>query len=41
MSAILRPSADIGKAMLITTAAAAAVCRAVRNVTGVDAGING
>lgn len=39
MSAILRPSADIGKAMLITTAAAAAVCRAVRNVTGVDAGI--
>ena len=39
MSAILRPSADIGKAMLITTAAAAAVCRAVRGVTGADAGI--
>ncbi len=39
MSAVLRPSADLGKAMLITTAAAAAVCRAVRNVTGADAGI--
>lgn len=39
MSVILRPSADLGKAMLITTAAAVAVCRAVRNVTGADAGI--
>lgn len=39
MSVILRPSADLGKAMLITTAAAASVCRAVRSVTGADAGI--
>lgn len=39
MSIILRPAADLGKAMLITTATAAAVCKAVREVTGKDAGI--
>lgn len=39
MSAILRPSEDLGRAMLITTAAAVGVCRAVRNITGADAGI--
>lgn len=39
MSMILRPEADLGKAMLITTAAACAACRAVREQTGREAGI--
>lgn len=39
LSMILRPSADLGKAMLITTAAACGVCRAIRRETGRDAGI--
>jgi BirA family biotin operon repressor/biotin-[acetyl-CoA-carboxylase] ligase len=39
MSLILRPKEDIAQAMLITTAAAAATCHAIRDVTGADAGI--
>lgn len=39
MSMVLRPDADLTKAMLITTAAAVSVCRAVRRITGADAGI--
>lgn len=39
MSMVLRIGSDISKAVLITTAAAVSVCKAVRSVTGVDAGI--
>lgn len=39
MSLILRIGSDISKAVLVTTAVAASVCKAVRSVTGADAGI--
>ena len=39
MSLVLRPEADLARAMLITTAAAAAACRAIRRETGADVGI--
>lgn len=39
MSIILRPDADISKAMLITTAASVAVCRALKTVCNADPGI--
>lgn len=39
MSMVLRIGSDISKAVLITTAVAASVCKAVRSVTGADAGI--
>lgn len=39
MTLIIRPKADLGKAMLITSAAAVAVCKAIRELTGKAAGI--
>ncbi len=37
MTMILRPDADMRKALLITTAASVGVCRAIRSVTGAEA----
>ena len=39
LTIIMRPDADMQKALLITTAAAVGVCRAISSLTGTEAGI--